>query len=60
MAKKRRSYPKSANKWKIRFDPRDTSILKKQTEYEGKPFEINVNVKPHKPIEPTIELKERK
>lgn len=59
MGKKRKSYPRSPN-IKIKFDPRDTSILRKQTEYEGKPFEINVNVKPHKPSEPTIQLKERK
>ena len=27
MAKKRRSYPKSANKWKFDFKPRDNTIL---------------------------------
>lgn len=60
MAKKRRSYPKSANR-KIKIDlwPPRFTIYEETTEYEGKPFKINVNVKPHKPNEATIKLKER-
>lgn len=57
MAKKRRSYPKSANK-KYDFKP-NTTIYKKQVDFEGKPFIIDVNVKPHKPSTPTILIKER-
>ena len=42
--KKRRSYPKSANKWKIKFDPRDTSILKIKwnSPNDGKPNTVDI------------------
>lgn len=61
MAKSRRSYPKSPNrKFKIDFWPPNLTIYEKDTEYEGKPFKIKMDVKPQKPNGPTIELKERK
>ena len=58
MAKKRRSYPKSPN-LKIDFWPPNTVIYKKKFDFEGKPFTIQMNIKPQKPNEPTIEMKER-
>ncbi|MBQ8299336.1 MAG: hypothetical protein IJX99_05660 [Clostridia bacterium] len=58
MAKKRRSYPKSANKIKFDFKP-NTTIYEKTFDFEGKPFKIKMNVKPHLPNKPTIEMKER-
>lgn len=60
MAKRRRSYPKSPNKKiKIDFWPPNLTIYEENTEYEGKPFKIEMDVKPQKPNEPTIEIKER-
>ena len=60
MAKKRRSYPKSANrKYKIDFWPPKLTIYEKTFDYEGKPFKIKLDLEPQKPNAPTIEMKER-
>lgn len=57
MAKKRRSYPKSANT-KYDFKP-NTTIYEKTFDFEGKPFKIKLDVTPQKPNAPTIQMKER-
>lgn len=48
MAKKRRSYPKSANKWKIKFDPTDTSIFKIKWESPNDKKENTLDIKSDK------------
>ena len=56
MAKKRRSYPKSANtRTKIDFWPPNTVIYEKTIQSENAKSTIRLDVKIHKPSEPTIE-----
>lgn len=56
MAKSRRSYPKSPNrKFKIDFWPPNTVIYEKTIQSENAKSTIRLDVKPHKPSEPTIE-----
>lgn len=56
MAKKRRSYPKSANrKYKIDFWPPKFTIYEETVRSENAINKMKVDVKPHKPSEPTIQ-----
>lgn len=56
MAKKRRSYPKSANK-KIKIDiwPPNTIIYEQKVQTQNTTNTMKVDVKPHNPNEATIE-----
>ena len=50
----------SSTKKKIKFDFKPNSIIyEKEFDFEGKPFKIQMDVKPQKINEPTIEMKER-
>ena len=56
MGKKRISYPKSPNKnIKFNFWPPNTLIYEKTIQSENAKNTIRLDVKPHKPSEPTIE-----
>ena len=56
MGKKRKSYPRSANTIiKIDFWPPNTVIYEKTIQSENAKSTIRLDVKPHKPSEPTIE-----
>ena len=56
MGKKRKSYPRSANtRTKIDFWSPNTVIYEKTIQSENAKSTIRLDVKPHKPSEPTIE-----
>lgn len=56
MAKKRRSYPRSANtRTKIDFWPPNLTIYEQTVQSENAISKMKVDVKPHSPNKPTLE-----
>lgn len=56
MAKKRRSYPRSANtRTKIDFLPPNLTIYEQTVKSENAISKMKVDVKPHSPNKPTLE-----
>ena len=57
MGKKRRSYPKSANtRTKIDFWPPNIVIYEQTVQSENATSTMKVDVKPHSPNKPTLEV----
>ena len=57
MGKSRRSYPKSPNrKFKIDFWPPNTTIYEQTVQSKNATSTMKVDVKPHNPNKPTLEV----